>query len=240
MQLREKIRQPRSRNAPRARGEDRRCMLRQQEHDSPTPCRPNRKLTYKKCTRLEFCSRDPIGYEGSEWNLYEYALGSPTVFIDFLRERPSRSRGGSPATPIRTKGRPYGSRGPQSKPSNENGPIRCGWVMIKCRTKTVAFPVTANSVQGYPSTIWPTIINARRVKGNGCVTYPWGIHCTHSSCADVKKHQSNNRPILDHEGCHVCSLIDFPIARCFTYPSTIRPWSPDPCHGNEFPSFPLF
>lgn len=29
-----------------------------------------------------FCSRDPIGYEGSQWNLYEYTAGRPLVAAD--------------------------------------------------------------------------------------------------------------------------------------------------------------
>jgi RHS repeat-associated protein len=29
-----------------------------------------------------FCSRDPVGYEGSQWNLYEYVGGRPTVATD--------------------------------------------------------------------------------------------------------------------------------------------------------------
>ncbi len=29
-----------------------------------------------------FCSRDPIGYEGSPWNLFEYVGGQPTVGLD--------------------------------------------------------------------------------------------------------------------------------------------------------------
>jgi len=28
------------------------------------------------------CSRDPIGYEGSEWNLFEYGESSPVVYVD--------------------------------------------------------------------------------------------------------------------------------------------------------------
>ncbi|MCG8650204.1 MAG: RHS repeat-associated core domain-containing protein, partial [Pirellulales bacterium] len=29
-----------------------------------------------------FCSRDPIGYEGTKWGLYEYVNGKPSHFID--------------------------------------------------------------------------------------------------------------------------------------------------------------
>jgi len=29
-----------------------------------------------------FLTRDPIGYEGSEWSLYEYARSAPTVYVD--------------------------------------------------------------------------------------------------------------------------------------------------------------
>jgi RHS repeat-associated protein len=31
----------------------------------------------------KFCSRDPIGYEGNRWNVYEFANGSPCVYVDY-------------------------------------------------------------------------------------------------------------------------------------------------------------
>jgi RHS repeat-associated protein len=31
-----------------------------------------------------FCSKDPIGFEGSRWNLFEYVLGSPLNYVDHL------------------------------------------------------------------------------------------------------------------------------------------------------------
>jgi RHS repeat-associated protein len=33
-------------------------------------------------------NRDPIGYEGSQWNLYEYANGMPVDLVDFLGMQP--------------------------------------------------------------------------------------------------------------------------------------------------------
>ena len=50
--------------------------------NSTTSCRVKRTCTYDSQTRLESCSRDPIGYEGSPWNLYEYVSGSPTANFD--------------------------------------------------------------------------------------------------------------------------------------------------------------
>jgi RHS repeat-associated protein len=41
-----------------------------------------------------FCSNDPIGYEGSKWNLYEYVESSPLVKTDPLGLAPARSPGG--------------------------------------------------------------------------------------------------------------------------------------------------
>ena len=49
---------------------------------SPTPCRSKRTCTYDSQTRLESCSRDPIGYDGSPWNLYEYVNGNPINLLD--------------------------------------------------------------------------------------------------------------------------------------------------------------
>jgi len=37
---------------------------------------------YESCDRLESLSRDPIGYKGSEWNLYEYVNANPLVKVD--------------------------------------------------------------------------------------------------------------------------------------------------------------
>ncbi len=38
--------------------------------------------TYGKSARLESCSRDPIGFEGSEWNLHEFGGSSPVASSD--------------------------------------------------------------------------------------------------------------------------------------------------------------
>ena len=40
--------------------------------------------TYDNRGRLESCSRDPIGYVGSPWNLYEYVDGMPLIATDPL------------------------------------------------------------------------------------------------------------------------------------------------------------
>ena len=48
---------------------------------STTPCRVKRTGTYKSRTRLESCTRDPIGYEDG-WNLYEYAGSHVVVAVD--------------------------------------------------------------------------------------------------------------------------------------------------------------
>ena len=42
-----------------------------------------RRLIYDGCEQLESCSRDPILYEGSRWNLYQYVDGRPLVAVDF-------------------------------------------------------------------------------------------------------------------------------------------------------------
>ena len=45
-----------------------------------------------------FCSRDPIGYEGSQWNLFEYTGGSPLHRLDAFGE--SWVAGGNPYQPL--------------------------------------------------------------------------------------------------------------------------------------------
>lgn len=68
-----------------------------------------------------FCSRDPIGYEGSPWNLYEYVFGSPVKWVD-----PSGLRTGAPPRPGPRPGprpRPGGPRGPHHPgPGTPGGP----------------------------------------------------------------------------------------------------------------------
>jgi len=61
---------------PRARARRRRCVLAATSYDSPTPCRSSRHCKGEGGKRLGSRSRDPIGYEGSEWNLYEYCAGN--------------------------------------------------------------------------------------------------------------------------------------------------------------------
>ena len=65
-----------------ARAENRTAISAASTCVSSTSCRLKRTCTYESRTRLESCSRDPIGYEGSEWNLYEYVQGSPALLVD--------------------------------------------------------------------------------------------------------------------------------------------------------------
>ena len=39
-------------------------------------------VIYETCDRLESFTRDPIGFKGSEWNLYEYVRGRSLNYID--------------------------------------------------------------------------------------------------------------------------------------------------------------
>ncbi|MDZ4850157.1 MAG: hypothetical protein SGI77_12805, partial [Pirellulaceae bacterium] len=42
---------------------------------------------YESCIRLESLSRDPVGYKGSRFNLYEYVDSMPTIKTDPLGRR---------------------------------------------------------------------------------------------------------------------------------------------------------
>jgi len=67
---------------PRARAHRRRFMQATTNHVSPTPCHSERHCKDESGKRLGSRSRDPIGYEGSEWNLYEFLFSSPTCLLD--------------------------------------------------------------------------------------------------------------------------------------------------------------
>jgi hypothetical protein len=82
MQLRATPRHRRTKNATRARGGTRSCMPASTTCLPSTPCRTKRKIRDGKCPRLESCSRDPIGYEGSKWNLFEYVQSHPLTGRD--------------------------------------------------------------------------------------------------------------------------------------------------------------
>jgi hypothetical protein len=68
--------------APRARGQRGRSGWRQNFRGNPSDKRPFQRPSPSQQSRLGSCSRDPVGYEGSEWNLYEYVGGRPTVAMD--------------------------------------------------------------------------------------------------------------------------------------------------------------
>ncbi len=48
----------------------------------PRTCTSLRRCNYAERGRLESCARDPIGFKGNEWNLYEYATSSPLHKLD--------------------------------------------------------------------------------------------------------------------------------------------------------------
>lgn len=82
MQLRSVPRRQQRQHAPRARREDRSCRRATPRCVSPTNHRlkphPKRAASARSVSR----SRDPIGYEGSPWNLYEYLNGLPLLGTD--------------------------------------------------------------------------------------------------------------------------------------------------------------
>ena len=64
-----------------ARAENRTAISAASTCVSSTSCRLKRTCTYESCTRLESCSRDPIGYADG-WNLYAYVGGKPLIKVD--------------------------------------------------------------------------------------------------------------------------------------------------------------
>ena len=82
MQLRSTLRRQHRQLLPRARREDRSCMSSASRCVSARNYRlkplPRRAASVRSVAR----SRDPIGYEGSPFNLHEYAEGRPIVALD--------------------------------------------------------------------------------------------------------------------------------------------------------------
>lgn len=58
------------------------CISGPSHCSKPSDGKDLRGLNYRTCDRLEPCSRDPIGYEGSPWNLYEYVAGGVVNHTD--------------------------------------------------------------------------------------------------------------------------------------------------------------
>ncbi|TWU02318.1 hypothetical protein Pla52n_33680 [Stieleria varia] len=82
MQLRQKLPRRHLISRTRARGASRSCHQPIRPHTSSTPHRPKRRCTFNAVTQVESCSRDPIGFGGSQWNLYEYVDSEPLVKVD--------------------------------------------------------------------------------------------------------------------------------------------------------------
>jgi len=74
--------EPLLQTASHARGQDRSCNRSSLRRTNSASRANLRSATYVGCVRLGTCSRDPIGYEGSEWNLFQYVGSMPTRFVD--------------------------------------------------------------------------------------------------------------------------------------------------------------
>lgn len=68
--------------SPRARGQDRSYTLSTLRCSKLNPQAALREPAPQKDAQLGSCSRDPIGYEGSEWNLFEYCSAGPSNRLD--------------------------------------------------------------------------------------------------------------------------------------------------------------
>jgi hypothetical protein len=72
----------RRQNTSPARAKNHSCCSARRQRVSSTNCRAKRGTRKAKCIRIGSCSRDPIGYEGSLWNLYEYVGSMPVKEVD--------------------------------------------------------------------------------------------------------------------------------------------------------------
>ncbi|TWT55996.1 hypothetical protein CA85_47040 [Allorhodopirellula solitaria] len=76
------IRRPNLKNRTRARARVERCRSRRASCETTAKRTSKPACVYESCRRLESCSRDPIGYVGSEWSLYEYVSSVPIQYMD--------------------------------------------------------------------------------------------------------------------------------------------------------------
>jgi hypothetical protein len=103
--------------APRARAQRGRSGYSQNFCDNPSDKRPFQRQSPSQQSLLGSCSRDPGGYEGSPWNLYEYVGGQPTASVDPLGlagtwEPRDPRKGGVMNPPILLPPRPETPAGP--------------------------------------------------------------------------------------------------------------------------------
>jgi hypothetical protein len=68
--------------APRARGQRGRSGWSRSFCGKPSDKRPFERPSPSQQSRSGSCSRDPVGYRGSRWSLYEYVGGRPSVSLD--------------------------------------------------------------------------------------------------------------------------------------------------------------
>ncbi len=86
---------------PRARAQNRSGSSSASRCSKSLPRTSLREQISGRCSRLEPCSRDPIGYEGSKWNFYAYVNGRCAGFTDAMGEQitPLPPNTPSPYTP---------------------------------------------------------------------------------------------------------------------------------------------
>ena len=197
-----------------------------------------------------FLGRDPIGFEGSPWNLFEYVLSSPMNYLDapglravkaFVSFAEMKRRAhaklemgmqltiddrkilGLPPKGLALNGTVVGIGG-KGGIGKIQSPKRCGYLLVKCGSGVYSVPVTGESPIPY-------ILNG----DDGCATTPFGIVCS-GGCKQIKNWKNNGKPLLNHEGCHFCAFVD---KGCLGY---IKTWgfSPDACVNNEVPTHPLW
>ncbi len=202
-----------------------------------------------------FVGRDRKNANPKETNLFEFCVSMPLISLDAF-------------------GYQQQFASPSSQPNLRSDASPCGLLKVKCKTGDYFVPVYPNSNiprilmhridvnQDFPlvpKTKTPFYSRnppppPKIIPGSGCATTPLGIFCP-GGCQEIKTWNSNDNisePILNHEGCHYCAVVDYrvPCSPCdlsrkgsiFPLVDYVCTWGAplDGCVFNEVETTPLW
>jgi RHS repeat-associated protein len=190
-----------------------------------------------------FLGRDPLSFWGGHENAYVFLLNNVLIHLDPSGKIPIVCYCYESMTGVQLPGITVNCTGladncckeacgGEYSPGNwiiaPDPDAPCGELALNCSSGV-------HLVNVYPNSDFAKLF---LLGGSGCVTFPTGIHCT-GTCDEIKIWRSGDNPrspILDHEACHFCKLVDDGVC---AYLMSAGP-APDGCVGNEIPTVPLW